>query len=329
MKKLTFILILTALITTVQSQVLTLVDSIQLTNAQIWGVSSDDGDSLCITTVFAPSTKPHIYMRKVNYTNISGQSTPKQLTFDADFVGITNLTDHKSIILNNEIYVAFSTIGDQDLYLFKTDINGNRIGSIIPVVTGSSYPTNDMILTTDGTYIYVLFFDPPDQHRVYKYDQNLNVIGVPFSTTTLNHNNIGNALFVGSAFYLFTGDLFGFNANLIYTKWDSNWTPLTTQNIVTSSSGDGNWFSTGVVYDSLNQRWYIGMNHIYSSQTLGQEHIDLLVFDNSFNLIERQHVTTTNYTRPHFVLKGGYLYMTYDKPGSVYLNKYKIQNTVT
>ncbi|GAB4349034.1 MAG: hypothetical protein OHK0038_28070 [Flammeovirgaceae bacterium] len=31
----------------------------------------------------------------------------------------------------------------------------NRIGSIVTVVTSPSDPTNDMILTTDGTYIYV------------------------------------------------------------------------------------------------------------------------------------------------------------------------------
>lgn len=147
-----------ALTAFIYPQILTLVDSVQLSNAQIWGVCSDDGDSLCVTTTFNPGTKPHLYMRKINYSNISGQSTPKQLTFDSDFAGITNLTDHKSIILNNEMYVSFSTQGDKDLFLFKTDINSNRIGSIVTVVQNSPDPTNDMILTTDGTYIYVLHF---------------------------------------------------------------------------------------------------------------------------------------------------------------------------
>ncbi|GAB4209331.1 MAG: hypothetical protein Fur0023_21560 [Bacteroidia bacterium] len=328
MKKLSFVVILTILATTVYPQVFTLVDSIQFTNAQIWGVCSDEGDSLCVTTTFNPSTKPHIFMRKVNYTNISGQSTIKQLTFDSDFMSISNLTDHKSIILNNQLYVAFSTQGDQDLFLFKTDINGNRIGSIVTVVTGSPDPTNDMILTTDGTYIYVLHFDPPSQHHVYRFDQNLNQIGSSFSTTTLNHNNIGNAIFTGNYFHMFTGNMFGFNSNLTYTKWDNTWAPASSQSIVNSLSGDGNWFATGVVFDNSNMRWYIAMNHIQNGQAIGQEHIDLLAFDTSFNLIERLHVTSTNYTRPHFVLKGGYLYMTYDRPGvGVYLHKYQIQNT--
>src|SRR5687768_5831558 len=139
MKKLfLFLLILPC---AMSAQVFTLVDSIQLSQAQIWGVLSDEGDSLCATTIFTPGTKPHIFMRKINYNNISGQSSLKQLTFDPDFTSITNMTDHKSIILNNEMYVSFSTQGDQDLFIFKTDINGNRIGSIVPVVLGSMDPT--------------------------------------------------------------------------------------------------------------------------------------------------------------------------------------------
>ena len=181
-----------------KSQIFTKVDSIKLSNANIWGVSFDAGDSLGITTIQSISGKPHIYLRKADYTNISQQSSLKQLTFDSDFIGLTNLTDHKSIILNNEIYVTFSTIGDQDLFLFKTDINGNRIGSIVTVISGSADPTNDMILTTDGTSIYVLYFNPTppnSQHHVYKFDTNLNQIGSEFTTTISNHNNIGNALF--------------------------------------------------------------------------------------------------------------------------------------
>ncbi|MCC7232825.1 MAG: T9SS type A sorting domain-containing protein [Bacteroidia bacterium] len=310
------------------SQIFTLVDSIQLPTAQIWGVCSDDGDSLCITTVFIPTAKPHIYMRKVNYANIVQQSTPKQLTFDPDFTSITNLTDHKSIIHNNEIYVTFSTQGDQDLFIFKTDINGNRIGNIVTVVSGSADPTNDMILVTDGTYIYVLHFDPPNQHHVYTFDSNLNAVSAPFSTTTNGHNNIGNALFLSGNFHMFTGSTFGFNSNLLYTTWSSNWAPLSTQNVLSSVSGDGNWFSNGEVYDSANQRWYIGMNHIYNSQNIGQEHIDLLAFDNAFNLLERIHVTPIIYNRPHMVLKNGFLYLAYDRPGvAVYLHKYQVQNS--
>lgn len=312
--------------------VFTKVDSVQLQNASVWGVISDDGDSLCATTIYSPSGKAHIFMRKINYNNIIQQSSLVQLTVDSDFVSINNLTDHKSIILNNEIYVTFSTAGDQDLYIFKTDINGKRIGNIVTVVEGSSDPTNDMILTTDGTYIFVMHFDPPGQHHVYKYDNNLNLVGNSFSTTTLNHNNIGNAIFINNEFYMFTGSTFGHNSNLILTKWDNSWNPTISvpQTLMSSSGGDGNFFPDGVIYDNLSQRWYIAMNHIYSGENIGQEHIDLLAFDNNFNLLERLHVTTTDRTRPHMVLKNGSLYLSYDQPANnVYLLKYQVENTTS
>ncbi|MBM3418738.1 MAG: T9SS type A sorting domain-containing protein [Bacteroidetes bacterium] len=328
MKKTRFLILVLSIIGHAYGQVFTLVDSLQFSNAQIWGVCSDEGDSLCVTTVFSPSSQPHIFIRKVNYSVISQQSALVQLTFDVDFAAISNLTDHKTIILNNEIYIAFSTQGDQDLFLFKTDINGNRIGSIVPVVSGSADPTNDMILVTDGTYIYVLHFDPPFQHHVYKFDSNLNAVGSPISTTTLTHNNIGHSVYRNNTFHLFTGSIFGFNSNLTHTTWNNSWGAISSQNILSSTGGDGNFFSTGAIFDSTNQRWYIALNHIYNGQSIGQEHIDLLSYDSNFNLLERKHVTAKNYTRPHLVLKGGYLYMTYDKPGAgVYLHKYQLQNT--
>lgn len=330
MKKTILALLLAAAALKTRAQVFTLVDSVKLADAQIWGVVSDDGDSLCITTTFNPGTKPHIFMRKASYSNIAQQSTKVQLTFDSDFSGIANLTDHKSIVLNNELYCAFSTQGDQDIYLFKTDLNGNRIGNIVTVLQGSPDPTNDIILVTDSVYIYVLHFDPPVQHHIYTFDTNLNPVGTTFSTTTLPHNNIGNAIFRQNEFLMFTGSIFGFNSNLTLTKWNNTWgaAMTTPQNVLSASGGDGNWFSTGVVFDEQNQRWYIGMNHINAGQSIGQEHIDLAAFDANFNLLERKHITSTNFTRPHFVLHSGYLYVSYDQPGmGVYLHKYLVENT--
>src|SRR5687768_16588050 len=143
------ILFLAFLLSTLHAQVFTLVDSIQYSQAQIWGVVSDKGDSLATTTTFTPGTKPHIYLRKGDYVNISNQGSPIQLTFDTDFAGISNMTDHKSIILDDELFVTFSTQGDSDLFIFKTDLNGNRIGSIVSVVGNQTDPTNDMLLVTD------------------------------------------------------------------------------------------------------------------------------------------------------------------------------------
>lgn len=319
--RITFLSIALACALSIHAQVLVPFDSLQFTNAQIWGVISDQGDSLCITTTFNPGIRPHIYLRKADYLNIHSQTNPVQLTFDSDFTSINDLTDHKHIVLNNEIYVAFSTQGDQELMLFKTDINGNRIGNMVAVTLGPGDPTNDMILTTDSTYIFVLHFDPPGQHHVYKYDTNLNLIS-SFSTTTNPHNNIGGAIMVGGNFNMFTGSTFGFNSNLTLTKWDASWSPISTQNILSSTSGDGNWFATGIAHDDYTACWMIGLSHIEPPSTINQEHIDIALFDNNFNVIDRLHVTGDAYFRPHFVFKNGYLYMSYDGAGGVYLKQY-------
>ena len=306
---------------TAQAQILTLMDSAQFTNAQIWGVVSDQGDSLCVTTTFNPGTRPHIFLRKVDYSNIHSQSTPVQLTFDTDFDSITDMTDHKHIILNNEIYVSFSTQGDQALFLFKTDINGNRIGNIVTVTLGPGDPTNDMILTTDSTYIYVLHFDPPGQHHVYKYDTNLNFISST-ATTTNAHNNIGGAIMHNGNFSMFTGSTFGFNSNLTLTEWTTNWAPVSTQNILSSSGGDGNWFASGMAHDPFTGYWMVGMSHVVPPTPINQEHIDILLYDAGFTLIDRMHITGDAHFRPHFAFAHGHLYVTYDAPGAVYMKKY-------
>lgn len=296
------------------AQTLQLVDSLQFTQAQIWGVNSDQGDSMCVTTTFTPGTRPHIYLRKVDYANINAQSAPVQLTFDSDFTSITNMTDHKHIMLHGKLFVAFSTQGDQQLFLFKTDLNGNRIGNILPVTLGPGGPTNDMILTTDSTYIYVLHFAPPNQHHVYKYDQNLNFI-YGLMTTTNPHNNIGGAILHNGSFHMFTGSVFGFNSNLTLTTWDTLWAPLATQNILPSAGGDGNWFATGIAHDPWTGCWMIAESHIEPPATINNEHIDILLYDAGWNLIERIHSTGPASFRPHLVFKNGHLYMTYDKQG--------------
>jgi hypothetical protein len=312
--KTTLLLPFLLLFSALNAQTLQLIDSLQFSQAQIWGVCSDDGDSLCVTTTFTPATRPHIYMRKVDYWNINGQSALKQLTFDSDFTSISNMTDHKHIILHNEIFVTFSTQGDQQLFLFKTDINGNRIGNIVPVTLGPGGPTNDMILTTDSMYIYVLHFAPPNQHHVYKYDTDLNFIS-GLTTTTNGHNNIGGAILHNNEFHMFTGSIFGFNSNLTLTTWDTLWAPLSTQNILSATNGDGNWFATGIAHDPWSGCWMIAESHIEPPTTINNEHIDVLLYDASWNLIERIHATPSASFRPHFVFKYGRLYMTYDKQG--------------
>ncbi len=298
---------------------ITLSQSVQIENADIWGGISYDGQYINVTTMM----DRNIHLVKFN-SSLQQVGSAVQLTTSSDLIDSKAITDHKHIYVNDTLYVAFSLVTDNDLLLFKTDKDGNRIGSIVTVFSAPSAPTNDMILTTDGTYIYVLHFYPNTQHMIHKFDLNLNRVGENTVTSnTLPHNNIGNVLYKDNIFYMFTGNSLSHSSNVILTKWDSNWNPIgsSSQTLIATSDGDGNNFSDGVVYDSTNNVWIIGFHHFSASDTLDNSHLDIATFDTNFNLLDRQHGALGN--RPHMLLLDGLLYMVYDN-AAVYLNKYSI-----
>ena len=308
-------------------------DSIFISNSKVWGGISYDGKNINITTMMVASPMmKHIYLIKFD-TALNQLNTPVQLTTDNDLYSGRIITDHKHIYMNNQIYLAYSLEHDQELFLFKTDTAGNRIGLLDSVAIGSLHPTNDMILTSDSTNIHVLYYYPPNQHIIETYDLSLNKVRTDTTSNQLPHNNIGGTVYKDSTYYLFTGNTFGHNADLILTQWNKDWTPLSnnaSQILINSSNGDGSWFATGCAYDEASELWFLGFQHIEQSSALNDEHIDMAVFDKNFNLLERYHVTDSIHFRPHFLILDGYLYMVYDRAGNgVLIHKYKINNTLS
>ena len=310
-------------------QTLTLVDSIKINQSQIWsGVSYDDNVIRITTMMPGNTTGNHIFLLEFD-DNLNQTNTPIQLTFDSDIASGKSITDHKHLYVNNELFVSFSLTQDEDLYLFKTDYLGNRIGNLETVVSAHPDPTNDMIMFLSDSLIHVLFFRPISQHNVYTYDLNLNFQQNQVTSQTLPHNNIGEVLSVPSFYYMFTGNNFGHNSSLILTKWNTDWTPAISnpQNILPAINGDGNWFSTGLIHDTIHNLWIIAFQHIEQSTAIDDEHIDIVIFDDNFNEINRIHATNDHCFRPDLLLLNGYLYLTYDKSGNgVFIHKYLIDN---
>ncbi len=315
--------------------ILTRIDSTQLSQANNWGWIAFNGSNISVTTNFNSTGHSQIYLRKLD-TSLVQIGTITQLTFETDAVTANGVTDVGMLFLNGNHFVTFN-VGQTALYLFKTDINGARIGNIVTVDQQSTNPTdirNDMILTTDGSTLSDLIYHPvaPSfaQHTVFQLDQSLSSLGSVITSATLPHNNIGNALYRNSNFYLFTGDQFGFNASLILTRWTSAWGPVSgsRQSLIPTVGGDGNYMSTGVTYDSVNGRWYTAFHHNYSTDgtNTNLSHIDLVVFDNNFNLLERQHATPQSKYRPHLLLYNNILFMIYDAGGQgVFIHRYRVR----
>ncbi len=308
-------------------QRLTLVDSTTLSQASIWGNVSTNGQVLLVTTTTAVNGNPHIFLRQMDST-LQEVMAPVQLTFDSDSETNKKITDHKQLYLKGHIFITFSVRGDSDLYIFKVDENGQRVGNIVTVVEQTSNRTNDMILGTDSSRIYVGYFKPVSQHVVHQFDQGLSPIGSPVITDpALPHNNIGSMVWKDNRFYLFTGSGFGYNSNLIVTQWQADWTPASrqTSTLISSQNGDGNWFATGAVWDAAHQWWIIAFHHIKATDAIEQEHLDLAVFDDQFNLLERHHATVKARYRPSLVLWDNQLFMIFDASGNgVFMYKYRL-----
>ncbi|HEX9934996.1 MAG TPA: hypothetical protein VGB38_07340, partial [bacterium] len=272
----------------------------------------------------ASPTQAHLFLRRVD-PNLRQFGNPIQLTFDSDPVTARHITDHKHLFLNGYHFITFSVAGDSDLYIFKADPEGKRVGSIVPVVEHTANRTNDMMLATDGTYLYVAYFKPTQQSVVHVLNQDLQSVKAPFETSLqLPHNNLGTLFYKDDKFYMFTGTTAGPASSLILTVWNSDWSPAISAplTLIPAPSNEGLAFATGIAFDAVRNYWIVGFLHMKNVNPDANTHIDFAVFDADFRLLEQQH-HGSGY-RPHFLLYGDYLYSVYDG-GGVYLERYRLQ----
>jgi len=327
MKRFPFLTILIFAVSGASAQTyVSFVDSSRLPEADTWGVITSQG-TLSVTTMMMKGGYQHLFLRHLD-TSFNQIDTIAQLTFDSDPSAIEGITDHKHIFLDDHFYISFSTVGDTNLYLFRTDDLGNRVGTIETVVSGASDPTDNMILTTDNEFIYVLQHKLASRHLVHKFTKSLASFGAPDTTSlSLPHNNVGSAIYEDGLYYMFTGTSLSAGASLQLTKWDQNWDPVGSVNTLIPTAGfDGNSFATGVVFEPISKRWYIAFHHYIVAAD--SPNIDIAVFDSSFNLLERQQITSPGLIRPHLARVGDNIFLTYDAQGNgVFIHKYKIDLT--
>jgi len=306
------------------SGILDLVTSTTVAGADIWSGLSFDGSHILLTTMIGGQ------INLVKYTTDLVQvGDPVALTTASDIPAGKNIADHKHLLIGDFLFVAWSPSGDEDLYLFKTDTDGNRLGSQVAVVEGSSVMTNDMHLFTDGVSIIVMYAEAGEDRWVREYDTSLADSGPPrLVTAPVPHDPLGATVFQHEGFRMFGGG--GRNRHLVVANWSATWTPEEpyTRVIVPSAADDWNWFATGVAWDTTTKRWFVGYKHMESeddAETQGK--VRLAVFDESYGLLDRLEVPGFPWFRPHFLLEGGHLYVSYDNQSHVVkLAKYKVSS---
>ncbi len=135
--------------TTGDSGILQLVSSTTVAGADIWSGLSFDGSHILLTTMI----NGHINLVKYT-TDLVQVGDAVALTTASDIPAGKNIADHKHLLMGSTLFVSWSPSGDKELYLFRTDTDGNRVGPQVAVVEDSPVMTNDMHLFTNGASVF-------------------------------------------------------------------------------------------------------------------------------------------------------------------------------
>ena len=308
--------------TTGDSGILKLVSSTTVAGADIWSGLSFDGSHILLTTMI----NGHINLVKYT-TDLVQVGDAVALTTASDLPAGKNIADHKHLLMGSTLFVSWSPSGDKELYLFRTDTDGNRVGPQVAVVEESPVMTNDMHLFTNGESVFVMYAEAGADRYITQYDTTLVAAGPTKKITAPSpHDPLGATLFQNGGYRMFGGN--GTNRHLIVANWTSTWSTEEPYErvIVPSTTDDWNWFASGVEWDPTTKRWFIGYRHMESgedSDTQGK--LRLAVFDEKYGLLDRLQIPGLPWFRPHFLLEGGHLYVSYDNQSDeVNLVKYKI-----
>ncbi len=247
-----------------------------------------------------------------------------------------DVTDHKHLYLNGSHYIAFSTLGDRDLFLMRLDNDFNAIGNTVVVSEASIQTrTNDMLLASDGDQIVVGQFRPgnlnnnePSGHLLTVYDTALNLVEPDIVINALSHVNTASLMYIAQEYYLVSpsspvaGRVVDTQRDLILTKWSQMWEPTIEKpvSLVDSTTlnheidGEGLWMATGLAYDTQSNQLLLGHTFVNADSGGDQGTLYLRVFDaRSFEQTQEAIIADTGYAnRAHFLLSGDLLYIVYD-----------------
>ena len=273
--------------TTGDSGILQLVSSTTVAGADIWSGLSFDGSHILLTTMI----NGHINLVKYT-TDLVQVGDAVALTTASDIPAGKNIADHKHLLMGSTLFVSWSPSGDKELYLFRTDTDGNRVGPQVAVVEDSPVMTNDMHLFTNGASVFVMYAEAGEDRYITEYDTALVAAGPTKKITAPGpHDPLGATLFQNGGYRMFGGN--GTNRHLIVANWTSTWSTEEPYDrvIVASTTDDWNWFASGVEWDPTTKRWFIGYRHMESgedSDTQGK--LRLAVFDEKYGLLDRLQI---------------------------------------
>ncbi len=238
------------------------------------------------------------------------------------------ISDHKHIFQNGHHYIAFSNTGAGCLKVmeFDTSYSSTYEADVQVGVTstygGSDDPTNDMLLTGDGSNVFVGQFDPGSGHTIYEYDASLSSGGSYSIGGTQPHSNGAAACYVDGVFSLLAPESLALGtSNHLYTQqFDGSWSAI--------GNRHGAFYnSSGLIGISSALTWYedarVFIGHYvqnYNSSTGGGD-VKRVIFDRYMRIVVfpttlYTSTSTQLYHRPHTMIENDRLFLGYDKEAS-------------
>jgi len=284
----------------------TLRDVTALDFGSMWCVLDDDGENLVVTT----ESSGRIYGALYNL-NHERLTEPVELAGPAD-TGDEGIADHKWIYQDGHHYLTFSISGDGqggDLYLARFDRDLERTGFV--QVLSDAPPTNDMFLVGDGESVSVGKFLPGTGHEVHRFDADLNWLDTVIIGNGPNrHANGASAIFVDDHYHLVApGTLApGMNDSVYRIIYDRDWSVAQVREEIIHDPGMIT-LVTGLSHEPGSDTFLV---HYTRDPDDGGGDISRAVFDRDWTWIETDLALEGEFMRPHSVVTGDLLFLSYE-----------------
>ena len=304
--------------------VLELDEVFQPNDANIWNGFASLSGRFAFTTMSQGSLTLRHYDANFNRLH-----SPTVIASLDDLMGFGIIADHAVTQVGEDIYVAFSDSGADDLYLLKTDAYGEREAFVALEVDGI-HRTNDMHIVSDGQQICVRYgrdgAEKTVQCRTLDLEiETLNTI-VPTPVFT---GNLGTTVFHDGGFCSFGGALLpsgDVGLELMMMRYSTNWAVLEPFEVpvAPSQNGEWRWASSGAAWIEEHGIWAIAYTTMPSD---GQADFDsrgiLALYTRDFQLINQVGFGGQAVHRPHLLWRSPHLFLGYDA-GPVTLRRYQI-----
>jgi hypothetical protein len=248
-----------------------------------------------------------------------------------DFPPSLDVSDHKVVLHENNLFFAISGFGDRDMVLVKTDLDGNRLGFYRVQEDIPNVPTNDMhLFTVDGEIC--LRWGTSGFYKTFQCFLPDLTPAFPSVEVELPEpiSQLGASLQIGSSILSITGD--GAQRNLIMSHYDLNYQPEEPfiELILESENDSWNWFSSGVAYHPQYHLWFIAYTTMPADGEANSDSVvELAAFTNDFQLLDHRILSGPSFTRPNLTILGDSLLLGYDNQAEVYLERWDILPPLT